>query len=340
MSVLIPARDEERDIGPCVRSLLAQDYPEFEIVVLNDGSTDGTAAVLAGMENDRLRVFPGQSLPEGWNGKPWACHQLAELATGELLFFTDADTVHEPDTLAGVAAAMEAYEADFISAISRNEVRTLGEQVTVPFMIWSVVAILPLAVAYLFSRSGAFSAANGKFMVFRREAYDAVGGYAAVRDDAAEDLGICRLIKRAGLKWRLLDSSECVYTRMYDGFRSALRGFSKNFFAIFDYRIIPTVLVWLWVLAIAWQPILLSVLYFLRQSYTTHFWASLATVPVMALTWIVVSAKTRLPWHLFLLYPVSMTISAGIGLWSMVLTLSGRTSWKERSLVRHRVRPI
>jgi len=340
ISVLVPARNEEGTIGPCVLSLLAQDHPDFEVVVLDDGSTDRTTEVLAGIDSERLRVIAGEPLPAGWNGKPWACSQLAELATGELLLFTDADTVHEPETLRRAAAAMDSYGADFISAFPRNEVRTLGEQLTVPFIIWSVVAILPLGLAYLLPRSGAFSAANGKFMVFRRETYDEVGGFRAVRDDAAEDLALCRLVKAAGFKWRLLDASDCVTTRMYDGFGSALRGFSKNFFAIFDYRVLATLFVWLWMLLLALQPFFVSVILCLRRDFTTDFQAAVATIALMALVWLLVSIKTRLPWHIFLLYPVTMTISAGIGLWSMALTLLGRTSWKDRSLVRHKVRLV
>jgi chlorobactene glucosyltransferase len=127
---------------------------------------------------------------------------------------------------------------------------------------------------------------------------------------------------------------------MYDGFGSAFRGFSKNFFAIFDYRLLPTLFVWFWMLIITWQPLLASVVLFLRRDVSSDLWTSVVTVLLMALVWLVVSIKTRLPWHLLLLYPVTMTVSAAIGLWSMVLTLLGRTSWKERSLVRHRVRVL
>jgi len=340
VSILVPARDEEETIGPCVRSLLAQDYPDFELVVLNDGSRDRTGEVLAGFESDRLRVISGEPLPEGWNGKPWACSQLARAATGEILFFTDADTVHEPDTLRQTVAAMESMAADFVSALARNEVVTLGEQVTVPFMVWSVVAILPLAVAYPLARSKAFSAANGKFLVFRREAYEKIGGHAAVRDEAAEDLALCRLIKAARFKWRLLDATECVSTRMYDGFRSAFQGFSKNFFAIFDYRVFSTLFVWTWILLMTYYPPVVAIVHASRGSFSGDFWAAVITMPLLALVWLVVCIKTRMPWHIFLFYPFTNTVSAVIGLWSMMLTMFGRTSWKDRGLVRHRVRPF
>jgi len=338
VSVLVPARDEEHTIGQCVRSLLAQDYPDFEVIVLDDDSEDRTAEVLSEIESGRLRVLPGQPLPEGWTGKSWACSQLAEAAGGELLFFADADTVREPDTLCQSVAALESLRADFISAIPRNEVRTLGEQLTVPFIIWSVMAILPLAVAYLLPRSGAFSAAHGKFMLFRREAYEEVGGHSEVRAEAAEDLALCRLVRVAGLKWRLLDATECVSTRMYHGFKEALQGFSKNYFALFDYSVLAASFVWCWILVITWHPLITATVLGLHHDFSAEFYAAALTIPVSAAIWLMVSIKMRLPWHLFLLYPLTMTIASWIGFRSMALTIAGRTTWKGRSLVRHRVK--
>jgi chlorobactene glucosyltransferase len=340
VSVLVPARDEAQTIGRCVRSLLAQDYPDFEVVVMDDGSRDRTGLVLAGIGSDRLRVLTGRTLPDGWTGKTWACWQLAEAATGELLFFTDADTVHEPDTLRQAVAALESSNAEFITAVARNEVRTFGEQVTVPFIIWAPMAILPLGLSYLLRRSRAFSVAGGKFMLFRRAAYDHVGGHAAVRTEAAEDVAICRRVKASGMKWRLLDATECVSARMYDGFKTAVHGFSKNFFALFDYRVVVALFVWYWMLLITWHPLVFSIVRGLRHDFSAQFWSAVATVLLAAAIWLLVAIKTRMPRHLFLLYPVTMTVAAGLGIWSMALTIAGRTSWKDRSLVRHRIRLV
>ncbi len=150
VSVLLPARNEEAVIGDCVRSLLAQDYPDFEVLVLDDGSTDGTGDVLAALArtDDRLRVLSGQPLPEGWLGKHWACQQLAEAATGELLLFTDADTVHHPQALRLGVAAMEAERADLMSGFLRQRLLTWGERLTVPAIFWCFFSFLPLALAH------------------------------------------------------------------------------------------------------------------------------------------------------------------------------------------------
>jgi len=126
VSVLIPARNEEANIGPCVRSLLAQEYPDLEVFVLNDHSTDRTGAILAEIQaaDARLRVLSGQELPQGWLGKHWACHQLGQAATGDLLLFTDADTRHGPHSVRAGVAAQQAEDADLVTAIPREEVVT------------------------------------------------------------------------------------------------------------------------------------------------------------------------------------------------------------------------
>lgn len=340
VSVLVPARDEVQTIGPCVQSLLAQEYPDFEMVVLDDGSCDGTDRVLAGIDDARLRVLTGRTLPDGWTGKTWACSQLAAAATGALLFFTDADTVHAPDTLRRAVAALTSSRAQFVTAVTRNEVRTFGEQVTVPFIVWALMAILPLGIAYLLRRSRAFSAASGKFLLFRRAAYKQVGGHAAVRTEAAEDVALARRVKAAGMTWRLLDATDCVSARMYDGFRSAARGFSKNYFALFDYRVLVALFVWYWMLVITWHPLVSVVVRGLERDFTAQFWSAAATIVLAAAIWLLVALKTRMPWHLFLLYPVTMTFAAGLGIWSLILTIAGRTGWKGRSLVRHRIRLV
>ena len=139
VSVLVPARNEEANISNCVRSLLAQDYPDFEVVVLNDGSTDRTGEILAELAGARLRVLEGADLPEGWLGKNWACHQLAEAADGEIILFTDADTRHGPQSVRHGVAALEAEGADLLTAIPHEETVTWAERLVVPVIPWSIL---------------------------------------------------------------------------------------------------------------------------------------------------------------------------------------------------------
>jgi chlorobactene glucosyltransferase len=338
VSVLVPARNEEATIGACVWSLLDQTYPNIEVFILDDSSTDQTAYLVSSFEKPQMHLIGGRPLPDGWTGKAWACHQLARVATGELLLFIDADEFLEPGAVEQAVNAREATGSDLLSAITRNEVRTLGEQLTVPFVVWSIVTLLPLGVAYLLRRATAFSGANGKLMLFTRQAYELIGGHAAARADATEDLALCRLVKRHGLRWRLLDATSVAGARMYGGFKEAVDGFSKNYFALFGYRVLPALFVWFWVLLITWHPIVTLAATAGRPSGATL--AALLTVLCAAGQWLLVCLKFRLPLRLAPMYPLVMVVSAYTGLRSMVLSIAGRTSWKGRTLVKHRVRII
>jgi len=338
VSILVPARDEEDSIGPCVQSLLAQDYGDFEVVVLDDGSKDRTPAVLAGLKMDRLRVFEGRPLPDGWNGKAWACQQLADSARGKLLFFTDADAVFQPETVRLAVNAMEATRADLLTAVTGNRVPTLGEQLTVPFVSWSILSLLPLVVTRLLPRSVAFTAANGKFMLFRREAYQSVGGHGAVKDHATEDIALAKSVRRQGYRWCLMDATHLVSARMYCGLRDAVAGFSKNLFALFNYRVLVALFVWVWLLAITWHPVV-GVGAATASGKAIPF-VSVATIVLAAGIWLLASLRFGLPRHLFLLGPAIVTVSAFVGLLAMVLALVGRSRWKGRTLVYRPARLI
>jgi chlorobactene glucosyltransferase len=338
VSILVPARDEEESVGPCVQSLLAQDYGDFEVIVLDDGSKDRTPAVLAGLKADRLRVLQGRPLPSGWNGKTWACRQLADAARGDLLLFTDADTVFQPETIRLAVNTMEALHADLLTAITANRVLTLGEQLTVPFVPWSLLSLLPLIITRLLPRSAVFTTANGKFMLFRRQVYDAIGGHDAVKDDATEDIAIARSARRRGYRWRLLDATPLVSARMYRGLRDAVAGFSKNLFAVFNYRVLVALFVWVWLLTITWLPIV-GVAAAVAVGKAMPL-APAATIVLAGGIWLLASLKFGLPWHLFLLGPAIVTVSAFVGLRAMVLVLTGRAEWKGRRLLVRRPRLI
>ncbi|MCX6005769.1 MAG: glycosyltransferase [Chloroflexi bacterium] len=192
-SVLVPARNEEGNIGDCVAGLLAQDYPTFQLIVLDDNSTDRTWEILKQFANkdQRLRLIKGKPLPSDWLGKHWACHQLAEEADGELLLFVDADTVHGPDMLRCTAAAMSGEQAALISALPRQHVVTWSEMLSIPAFYLGMLCGVPMRLTRL-QRNPLLFNCLGQFLVFRRAAYYASGGYAAVRQNIVDDLAIGR----------------------------------------------------------------------------------------------------------------------------------------------------
>lgn len=231
VSIVVPARNEERSIERCARSLLAQSIPDFELIVVDDRSTDGTRAILDRLarEDRRLRVVAGAELPPGWIGKSWALHQGATVARGTWLLFTDADSIHSPASVTSSLDFARSRQADAVSIITHQE---LGS--------WAERAILPSILGLIFFSQGNFdrlndpgqtrrALANGQYVFISRRAYDALGGHAALRGEMVEDVEFARRIKRDG-RFRLLMAAgqDLASVRMYHSFREIWNGFTKN----------------------------------------------------------------------------------------------------------------
>lgn len=229
VSVLIPARNEAAVIAGTVRRLLGQSYRNFELVVLDDNSEDGTGdlARSAADGDPRLRVIGGRPLPAGWAGKNWACHQLSQAALGDILLFTDADTIWAPDGLAALVREMEANRADLQTVWPTQISETWAERLTVPNMALVIMAYLSILLTH-FTRWTAFAAANGQVMAFRRAAYDKIQGHAGVRGEVVEDVKLARHVKAAGLRLRMADGNRLISCRMYTGWPSVRNGFAKS----------------------------------------------------------------------------------------------------------------
>lgn len=337
VSVLVPARDEEANIGACVRSLLAQAYPDFEVVVLNDHSTDRTGAILAALGAEgaaaRLRVLAGADLPAGWLGKHWACQQLADAADGELLLFTDADTRHGPRSIAHGVAGLEAEGADLLTAFPYEVTGTWAERLVVPVVPWSIFTFLPLAAAYR-SAAPSLSATIGQYMLFRASAYRRIGGHAAVRSDPVDDIALGRRIKAQGLRWRLAEATQDVHCRMYHNAGQVFEGFSKNLFAAFGNRLLPFFGVWLWLTVVFLLPIGVLLARLLGAPIPALD-AGIALIGVAAglASWGLSALRFRFPASLILLYPVTILLSLMIAVRSVFLVRRGRTTWKGRTLM-------
>lgn len=232
LSVLIPARNEAAVIGATVQALLAQTYPDFEVIILDDASTDATAAIAqsAGAGDPRLRVIRGEPLPAGWMGKNWACHQLSQAASGEWLIFTDADVRWLPGALAALAETMTRTRADVLTVWPTQYTSTWSERLVVPLMALAVLGYLPLPLVHHTPWS-IFAAANGQCLAFRWAAYQAVGGHAAVRGHIVEDVALARRTKARGLHLRMADGAGLVACRMYRDWPSVRDGFAKNILA-------------------------------------------------------------------------------------------------------------
>lgn len=238
VSVLVPARNEERNIGACLESLRAQDYPNLEILVLDDDSSDATAAIVeqAVWRDGRVRLLRGKPLPTGWHGKAWACHQLAQAARGQWLLFADADTRHRPNSVSSALALARARNLDLLSLIPDMGLRGFWERVMMAVIPLVFVGCVP-HFAFTRTRTPVLAAAIGPFMLFRRETYERFGGHEAVRGDIVEDVFIARWVKRAGGRIALADGVDTLRVDFYSGFRETWEGLSKSAFAAFDYSL-------------------------------------------------------------------------------------------------------
>jgi chlorobactene glucosyltransferase len=338
VAVLVPARNEERGIVACLESLLGQDYPDFSVSVLDDGSSDATPELLRGLQRryPELRVIHGRPPPAGWLGKHWACHQLAAGADAELLLFTDADTSHHPRTLADAVAELRHRRAELLSLLPRQIMRTPGEQLLVPLMTWCIVSFLPLALLRLLKRP-ALAPANGQFMLFRRRTYERIGGHAAVRDHATDDVALGRAVVKNRGRLAFADGTRRVTCRMYTGFGEAFAGFSKNFFAIFNYKLLIFLFAWLWVAFLYWEPPVLLTLDLLGAPLSPFvFWLAAATLGASLLQWLLVYLRFGFPVWAALGHPVVALLGTLTALNSLRLTRRGSARWKGRKLIRRR----
>lgn len=235
VSVIVPARNEERNIRRCVTSLLEQEYSACEVIVVDDASSDGTARMLAEIaqthpQSARLRVVHLSELPPGWAGKPHALHSGVQQAEGDYLLFTDADTWHAPGTLRATIARAEARQLDLLSLGTEQELRGIWEKITMPLAYLGISMQYPLKQVN--DPRSRIALANGQYILLRRVVYDHLGGYARpdLRATLVDDRDLARLVKEHGFRLELADGRDFVRVRMYQGLREIWRGWRKNAF--------------------------------------------------------------------------------------------------------------
>lgn len=331
VSILVPARDEERGIARCVESLLAQDYPSFEVIVLDDQSSDATREILEkiAVVEPRLRVLEGEPPSAHQMGKSWACTQLARQAKGELLFFTDADTVARPGLLKTIVTVLSGEQADLVTGFPRQEVCTWGERALVPFFSWASLSFVPLALAYKLQWPG-LAIAVGQVMLFRREAYLEIGGHERVISSVVDDISLTQKIIEKKLRWRVAHVSDLISCRMYRSSREAIDGFTKNLFAAFGHRLLPFLFVFLWLFVIFWEPLVVAGLMLVGRADGAQPAAVAVTIALSMLVWLIPYLEMGVPFYLAFLYPFTILANMGVAFRSLFHSLAGRTTWKGR----------
>lgn len=331
VSVLIPARDEEKNIAACLAGLRQQDYADLEILVLNDNSTDATAAIVqhVAQQDHRIKLLDGAPLPDGWLGKNWACHQLSEHATGEIFIFTDADNRHAPSAVRRTVGWMQKLRLGMLSAFCHQITETLPEKLAVPVVDLLVYSYLPLWLTY-YSQAPSLAAANGQWLAFTRVAYQKIGGHRAVRHHVVEDVALSRLAKRRGEKILTVSAKNEVFSRMYHSARQVWEGYSKNLFGLLNFKSTAFLLV-------------LALMFFIHVAPFGLVWfkpltaLSLIAIGLNLLLRLMVALKFSQPLLVStLLHPLSIAYTLLIGLNSYRWYKTGNIRWKGRAV---KVRP-
>lgn len=239
VSIILPVRNQASTVGECISSLVGLQYPNKEIIVVDGGSTDGTRELVQKFA-DAITLVDEEPLPVGWVGKNWACHLGYKKSRGELLLFTDGDSVHANDSLARSVNYLQAENADLVTLAPGTILRSFWERLLQPPIFLLIMILVGGKLVNDDKRQNAIG--NGQYMLFRREAYDKIGGHYAVRDKIIEDYSLGRLLKKAGMRLRFVTALDALGVRMYASLGEIWRGWRKNFYTVSEKHMLPRAL--------------------------------------------------------------------------------------------------
>jgi chlorobactene glucosyltransferase len=325
VSIVIPARDEERAIERTVRALLSQTYRNLEVMVVDDRSTDGTSAILERLAvgDSRLHIVRGEEPPPGWLGKPWALHQGSRVASGEILLFIDADIIYAPQAIAaGVAQFLDA-SVPMITFLPRIEMRGFWENVALPQLALMLFTFLPLWLSNR-TRIPWLAVGSGTGNMIAQADYEAIGGHETLKSAVVDDVGLAYHVRRSGRRTLVYRADDLVSVRIYHGGWEIVQGFTKNAFAILRRSYLGTAAavafgllfhVWPYVAACIGDPV------------------NIATVVVITVTRIILFRSLRYPLtYAVFAHPLMMLFWAYIFLRSMWITgVRKKLLWRGRS---------
>lgn len=339
VAVIVPARDEEINIAPCLEGLIAQDYPSAKlcILVIDDHSADATHDIAEGIagRDARLRVLGSPPLPPRWIGKSHACWIGARAvpADTDWLCFLDADVRVEPSLLASAVASAARDRLDLLSVMPRQELGSFAERLVIPCGLYVLAFCQDLRRTQ--AEASEEVSATGQFMLVRRSAYEATGGHAAVHGAISEDMALARLIKRAGGRVALRDGGRMIRARMYTGWRTLWPGFAKNLVDMLGGPR-PTIVTALGGVILAWAAVIIPFVDAAGCLQGTP-WACIALLPALAGSGAVLALHVagalhfRTPVWYGLLFPLGYTAGALIAIDSVRRRWRGRVSWKGRT---------
>lgn len=329
VSVLIPARNEEKNIENCVNSLLESDYPNLEIIVLDDSSSDRTRDIVKGLSRHHrnLKAIKGEKLPPGWNGKNWACDQLSRMARGEWLLFTDADTIHRPQSVSTALAVARRRKSIFISCIPGFITKTWAEKLYFPIIHFVFVALLPSSLIN-FSEDSRISFGMGPFLFIERNFYFSWGGYEAIKTEVVDDIAMAKKVKENKGKISIIDGTKFMEVRFYTCFKEVWSGFSKN-----SYEAVGKAPLYLLLILFACYYLFIYPYFSLWGALESHQSLTLPLLQVITLSLIKLILSLRFNNNIFFsqLHPFTVIFALLILLNSFRLSFfKKKFEWKER----------
>jgi cellulose synthase/poly-beta-1,6-N-acetylglucosamine synthase-like glycosyltransferase len=331
VSMLIPAKDEGQRITACLESVLAQDYPNFTVVAINDRSTDDTGAIIdrVASTSQRLRAVHITNLPPGWLGKCNALATAARDAEGKWLLFVDSDVKLERDALSTVLALAEARGYDAVSMMTRLECHNFWEKLLMPLNAATVSTICTVSLTNNDNRKS-IAFANGQFFLIRREVYEAVGGHAAVRDNIVEDVALMRLIKSRGFKCRLFSGQSFASTRMHDTLGKMFQGWARIYSGVTRRR--PArLLIAIFFVLISGASAYAALVFGLTRSNARWLMTGAAHLALATLILAVVYAWSGNRKRYALLFPLAAPMLSTIYLNAIRSCFTGRIAWRGTS---------
>lgn len=323
VSILIPARNEEAVIGKLLSGLQKLEYPDFEVIICNDHSSDNTEEILnwfAG-EDERIHWFLGEKLHDNWLGKNLACHQLAQKASGKYLIFLDADVELNPDAITKAVSFFQRKQLSLLSVFPRQRMESLVEWLTVPLMNWILQSLLPMILVQK-TKFQSLSAANGQFMMFDAENYLTNQWHSKVRNQHVEDIRIARMIKAEGFKIAVLLGNGDIYCRMYRRFDEAVVGFSRNMHEYFGGQRLIMLIFWFMV---SFGPFI--VFYSMDLKFLSLF-----VVLVVTNRLLVAIASRQNGLLSVILHPMQMISFTAIVFYNLFRRIRKETVWKGRRI--------
>lgn len=323
VSILIPARNEEAVIGRLLSCLQKLNYPDFEVIVCDDHSTDNTEEIVVWFagEDQRIHWFLGEKLPEDWFGKNFACHQLAQKAIGKYLIFLDADVELNPDALSKAVAYFQEKKLSLLSVFPQQHMETMAELLTVPVMNWILQSLLPMILVQK-TKFPSLSAANGQFMMFEAENYRRNQWHFKVRNQHVEDIRLARMIKTEGLKMAVLLGNRDIFCRMYQTRKEAILGFSRNMHEYFGGKRVFMLVFWFLIITgpfLVWSTFGINLL-------------GIAICLIIINRLLVALAGRQNVFLSVLLHPVQMLNFTAIVFYNLYRRIKKETEWKGRKI--------